>query len=145
MENMFQASLKTARRVTFLFIILFSGHAVRGFAQDSGAADTTIRIKQVVLATDVTDGAPTDIKANFSMADRYAFCHVNYENHGMPTTLRFKWYLNDSLLLNFQAKTPTGTGRSTYSVVTLQPGNWKVDVIAPGGATLKTLKFKVTP
>jgi hypothetical protein len=115
-----------------------------GWSQDA-ATDTTIRILNVVLSTDVEHSKPVNVKANFSMADRYAFCHVTYDNSGLPLFLRFRWYLNDVLLFTYDAKTVSGRNLITYSVATLQPGNWKVDIIAPGGSILKTLKFKVTP
>jgi hypothetical protein len=115
-----------------------------GWSQDA-ATDTTIRIRNVVLSTDVEHSKPVNVKANFSMADRYAFCHATYDNNGLPSFLRFRWYLNDVLLFTYDAKTVSGRNLVTYSVTTLQPGNWKVDVIAPGGSILKTLKFKVTP
>lgn len=133
------------RILLFPLVLLILGQLNPLSAQDQpSGADTTIVIRQVQMAADIENNAPLEVKNTFSMADKFAFCFVRYENYGMSTTLRFRWIYNDKLHFTFDAKTHTGRGLSTYSVVSLLPGNWKVELFSPAGMVLKTVRFKVT-
>lgn len=109
----------------------------------SASADLRV-VTATVCHTLTTDGAwrceaagPVSAPGRLSYYTRIASSHA--------TRVRHRWYLGDRLrheaALTVSAN--PGTGYRTFSRLTVSPGQWRVELLASGGAVLDETRFEV--
>lgn len=136
--------MKMISRLTGVFAvitILFTGHFTLA-QQQSSAPEANLTIRSMVLTPDVVDRQPVDSVQTFSASDSEAFCHIRVRNSGEPTTVTFRWLHNGEEYFTFDAKVGVSSNWRTYSSVTLQPGEWRVQILTPDGEVLTERSFR---
>ena len=101
-------------------------------------------LSATVCRTLTTDGAwrcdavgAVSAPGRLSYYTRIAYSHA--------TRVRHRWYLGDRLRheATLTVGANPGTGYRTFSRLTVSPGEWRVELVADGGAVLDQTRFEV--
>lgn len=102
-----------------------------------------IEILEFVLAEDVIEREPVNIRQTFSADDRQAFCFARINNPNEMINLEFRWFFEEELYFTLPVKIGQSKSWRTYSSVQPQPGAWRVELTTSEGQILKEIRFHV--
>lgn len=125
----------------FYILSLLCLPTVSLFGQEAATVDSSLVIDQFVLSEDVIEREPVNIRQAFYSDQGQAFCFARISNSAELITLSFKWYFEDELYFEFDAKVGTSPHWRTYSSVTLRTGLWRVELVDPDGKVLREIRF----
>lgn len=130
---------------TLLFLLAATPfQTLRAQSETSEFANDTTFIKEVVLAKNVVERTPRSIVQSFDVSDEQAWCFARiYNNRGL-INVTFRWFYEDSLYYEFDAKVGNSDNWRTYSSVTLREGLWRVEIVGPTNKVLKEIRFQVS-
>lgn len=123
-------------------VCAFSLLSLSVLAQD-GQDKPDLEIIQFVLAEDVIEREPVNIRQTFSAKDRQAFCFARIANPKDMVKLEFKWFFEEELYFTLPVKIGQSKSWRTYSSVQPQPGAWRVELTTEDGQVLKEIRFHV--
>lgn len=111
------------------------------------AADSGIKISEIVITSKIVKGKPIDsIKRLSSATDKNLYCFTRTIAPGSTDSqIRHIWYKGDEKAGEFTLPVK-GERWRTYSKKSIQKGSagdWRVEVIAADGALLKTVRFRM--
>jgi hypothetical protein len=117
--------------------------AVLGFAALPAAADGKVVVRDLVLTHNVDERMPTDSVDGFAAETDVGFAFVRVSNGGDPTQVKMVWSRNGVEQGSVPLNVGTSSSWRTWSRVSLQPGNWRVQVVNADGSVLSQREFSV--
>jgi hypothetical protein len=95
----------------------------------------------------VVDRVPVGTGVDFIASVGRLYCFTRITGAKTPTTVTHVWYFGESERARVTLSVGSASWR-TKSSKKIQPreiGSWRVDVVGPDGAILKTLLFAIAP
>lgn len=121
------------------------GILAAALAAPPAAAETSLVIRDFVLAHDIQQREPAGTTDSFRAGDGKAFAFARIWNSGQPTRIRFVWRRGDSVRSDVPVTIGTSPAWRTWSKVTLKAGTWRVALVDADGAVLAERAFNVAP
>jgi hypothetical protein len=124
-------------------IIVSLSPAVTSMAQET----SLLSVPQAVICQDVVDRQPINAGDSFNSSVGKLFCFTKITGAQSPTQISHAWYFGDTQRAKVTLSVQASSWR-TYSSKIIQPheiGDWRVEVLGPGGDILETLKFTILP
>lgn len=116
--------------------------ATPAVAQQSG---DSLAVAEAAIATSVVDREPQGGAESFPADVGQLYCWTSITNAGDSTAVEHVWYHGDEEVARM-ALTARGERWRTWSRKTIpsdRTGEWRVDVVGPGGAVLRSVRFTV--
>ena len=105
------------------------------------ANEHTLEVVQFVLARGVFDREPVQVTESFGPNDSSAYAYARVANTGEPATLIFVWRRAEEVHSVYTTTIGTSPGWRVWSLVTLQPGPWRVDLVTESGKVIASRSF----
>jgi hypothetical protein len=124
-------------------VILPLSPAVTSMAQQTAP----LVVQEAAICRDVVDRQPVGAGDSFAASVGKLFCFTKITGAQSPTQISHAWYFENSQRAKVTLSVQSSSWR-TYSSKRIQLheiGDWRVDVLGPGGEILKTLEFKIAP
>ncbi len=118
--------------------------ALAATTQPALAGDKVV-VRDVVLTHNVAERMPTDSVDGFAADTDVGYAFVRISNAGEPTQVKVVWSRNGVEQGAVPLNVGTSSGWRTWSSTSLQPGNWRVQVVDANGAVLSQKDFAVGP
>ena len=140
-----------------LSLSLFAGCALYcpSFSQDAPAAPSaaapaaapvaaspTFSVDSMVIAATVESRAPVGINSEFQADVGKVSCWARVSSSLAPVSLKFVWYKDDQVVLEWPYSLLTESGR-LWSTKTISTGKWKVEIVDGAKNVVKTASFEV--
>lgn len=103
----------------------------------------TLIVLEFLLAKDVIEREPVDIVQSYTVDDDRAWCFARIHNSREMQDVYFEWYHEDELYFEMNSKVGISENWRTYSSVSLQPGEWYVQLRDRHGEILDEIYFEV--
>jgi len=129
--------------IVIALIIVPLSHAVTSMAQET----TTLLVSEVSICRDVVDRQPVGAGDSFEASVGKLTCFTKITGSQSPTEISHAWYFGDTQRAKVTLTVKSSSWR-THSTKRIQPheiGDWRVDVLGPGGEILQVLQFKIIP
>jgi len=129
--------------VVIALIIVPLSHAATSMAQET----VILAVAEASICRDVVNRQPVGAGDSFEASVGKLFCFTKITGAQSPTQISHAWYFGDAQKATVTLSVKSSSWR-TYSSKRIQPheiGDWRVDVLGPGGEILQTLQFKITP
>jgi hypothetical protein len=117
--------------------------AVTSLAQETAP----LVVEEAAICRDVVDRQPVGAGDSFVASVDKLFCFTKITGAQGPTQISHAWYFGDTQRAKVTLSVKSSSWR-TYSSKRIQPyeiGDWRVEVLGPGGKILTTLAFKIAP
>jgi hypothetical protein len=124
-------------------IIVPLSPAVTSMAQETAP----LVVEEAAICRDVADRQPVGAGDSFVASVGKLFCFTKITGTQSPTQIYHAWYFRDTQRAKVMLSVKSSSWR-TYSSKRIQQheiGDWRVEVLGPGGEILKTLEFKIAP
>ncbi len=105
-----------------------------------------LTLKEAYMCESVKNFSPVNPAVVFSISAKSISCFTVFDPVPEKTVVYHKWYRKDRLTTT-QSLTLEPPAWRTYSSIQLREadkGPWRVEVVGPRGAILKTLRFSIT-
>ena len=124
--------------IIFVFFLVFLC-----FAQSQEA----INIEEMVFCTAIEERQPVGIDTVFSAGVERIFCYTKITGAEDTTDISHIWYFNAEEVANVTLSVKSKTWRtwSSKRLIEIWTGTWRVDVVLPSGAVLRSEEFVVKP
>jgi hypothetical protein len=148
------------RRISFSFFVMAVFYGL-SFSQDSqapaapaqdnaapapatvpAAAAPSFSVDSIAIADHVESRIPAGIASEFPWDIGRVSCWIKISSSRPPVPVKFLWYKNDELVLEWPYSLLVESGRlwSTKAVAT---GKWKVEIVDAAKNVVKTASFEV--
>jgi len=117
--------------------------AVTSLAQETAP----LVVEESAICRDVVDRQPVGVGDSFDSSVGKLACFTKITGAQCPTQISHIWYFGDTQRAKVTLSVKSSSWR-TYSSKRIQQheiGDWRVDILGPGGEILKTLGFKILP
>ncbi len=117
--------------------------AVTSLAQETAP----LVVEESAICRDVVDRQPLGAGDSFDASVGKLVCFTKITGAQCPTQISHIWYFGDTQRAKVTLSVKSSSWR-TYSSKRIQQheiGDWRVDILGPGGEILKTLGFKILP
>jgi hypothetical protein len=124
-------------------IIVPLSYAVTSMAQEAAP----LVVAEASVCRDVANRQPVGAGDSFEASVGKLYCFTKITGAQSPIQVSHAWYFGDAQRAMVALSIKSSSWR-TYSSKRIQPheiGDWRVEVLGPGGEILKTLVFKITP
>jgi hypothetical protein len=124
-------------------IIVSLSPAVTSMAQET----SLISVPEAVICRDVVDRQPISAGNSFDASVGKLYCFTKIIGAQTPTQISHTWYFGNTQRAEVTLSVKASSWR-TYSSKIIQPheiGDWRVEVLGPGGDILETLEFTIIP
>lgn len=128
----------------FAFIVMHLIFTTATYAQNQSNTNDTLYVINAVLAKNVVEREPVDIVQSYDVSDDEGWCFARIYNSEGLLTITFKWYHEDSIYIQVDAKIGESKSWRTYSNVQLKEGPWRIEIIGPDNSVLKEIRFNVS-
>ena len=108
-------------------------------------ADQALVIRDFVLSHGINKREPIYITDFFLSSDKRAYAFLRISNLGAPTIVSFVWYYEDRIHAAVELEIGTSPGWRTWSSASLQPGQWRVELLGHDGLVLAEHNFLALP
>jgi hypothetical protein len=119
--------------------------AVGGFSSLPAGADTSLVIREFVLAHEIENREPVGNTDFYRAGDGRAVAFARIWNGGQPTAISFRWRYGETVHADVPVSVGVSPGWRTWSTVDLRPGTWRVALVDADGAVLAEREFNVVP
>ena len=129
--------------VVIALIIVPLSHAATSIAQET----TPLAVAEASICRDVVNRQPIGAGYSFEASVGKLVCFTKITGAQSPAQISHVWYFGDVERATVTLSVRSSSWR-TYSSKRIQPheiGDWRVDVLGPGGEILGTLQFKISP
>jgi len=115
-----------------------------GAAQEaSGSAEEKgLRVEKAVAATAVEDREPVGEATEFEASVGRVYCWTKVLAETTPTAIKHVWYVDEQKVFEITLDIKYPSTR-TWSLKTIKPGAWRVDITDEGGTVLSSVSFTV--
>jgi hypothetical protein len=131
-----------------LLIMIASIIVPLSLALTSMAQDTApLVVEESAICRDVVDRQPVGVGYSFDASVGKLACFTKITGAQSPTQISHAWYFGDTQRAKVTLSVNASSWR-TYSSKIIQPheiGDWRVDILGPGGELLKIMEFKILP
>ncbi len=124
-------------------IIVSLSPVVTCMAQES----SLLVVEEAAICQDVVDRKPVGVGDSFDASVGKLVCFTKITGAQSPTQISHVWYFGDTQRAEVTLSVKSSSWR-TYSSKIIQPheiGDWRVDILGPGGDILKIIEFKTLP
>jgi len=114
-----------------------------GLAQSAGP----LEVATAAVCRDVVNREPVDAGTKFPLSVGKLSCFTKVIGVEGSSKITHVWYLEDQERFRVDLAV-NGPNWRTFSTKAIRPGDegsWRVDVVDPAGAVLKSVPFEVTP
>ena len=111
----------------------------------TGFAQAPVTITEVVICKGIQDREPVEAGEVFSSNVGKVYCFTR-TSAVAQATIKHVWYLEDEKRAEVSLNVGASPAWRTSSSKTIRPidaGNWKVDILGPDDAVLKTVTFVI--
>jgi Protein of unknown function (DUF2914) len=126
-----------------ILLIIILALPVVGLAQSAGQ----LQVADVAICRDVVNREPVDAGTTFPLSVGKLSCFTKITGVEGSSKITHVWYLGDKERFRIDL-TVNGPTWRTFSTKAIRPGDggsWRVDVVDPAGAVLKSVPFEVAP
>jgi hypothetical protein len=111
-------------------------------AQEKPTADQGLKVEKAVAATGVENREPVGEATEFEASVGKVYCWSKIAAETVPTTIKHVWYQGEQKVFekDLDIKFPS---TRTWTVKTIQAGNWRVDITDEAGKVLDAVSFTV--
>lgn len=111
------------------------------FCQD----DSSLEVMDAAMCLNVENRACVDSKEEFSTADETLYCFTKVTGAKGDIEVTHVWYYGDFERARISLSVRSSSWRtfSSKRIQAHETGKWRVEVLGPGGTTLKTIPFTV--
>jgi hypothetical protein len=104
-------------------------------------------VANAVICRDVVNREPVDAGTTFPLSVGKLSCFAQVTGVEGSAKITHVWYLGDKerSRIDLTVNGPTWRTFSTKAIRPGDAGSWRVDVVDPAGAVLKSVSFEVTP
>lgn len=129
----------------FLALVALTTFAWSGLAMAQEASADSLAVADAAIATSVVDREPQGSAESFAADVGQVHCWTRIVNAGDSTTVEHVWYHGEQELARIPlvARGPSWRTWSTKTVPPDRTGEWRVDIVGPGGTVLRSLRFTV--
>jgi len=124
-------------------IIVSLSPVVTCMAQES----SLLVVEEAAICQDVVDRKPVGVGDSFDASVGKLVCFTKITGAQSPTQISHVWYFGDTQRAEVTLSVKSSSWR-TYSSKIIHPheiGDWRVDILGPGGDILKIMEFKTLP
>lgn len=125
----------SVRLISFLFFIVL-------VFCNKGLLASSLQTNRMVLATDVVNREPENIKESFHSDDPKIVAFAEFKSE-VKQTITFCWFHNQKPYSQWKTTVPSSSRYRTYSQITTRPGSWKVQILDQDHNVLKEQSFDV--
>ena len=142
------------RAVCLAFFAIVAQYGL-SFSQDSSAsaqapvaapasnpASPSFSVDSIAIAANVESRMPVGAGSEFPWDIGRVFCWVRISSSHAPVPLKFVWYKNDEMVLEWPYSLISESGR-VWGMKAVATGNWKVEIVDAEKNIVKTVNFKI--
>ena len=107
------------------------------------APKASVKLEKLVIAKAIENREPGGEAASFGADVTKVYCWTKFAVPHPAAKVRYVWSLNGAKIDEYEASLNVDVAR-WWAAKTVQPGSWKVEVLAEGGESLGSGEFKVT-
>lgn len=122
------------------FLALFLSVSSIAWSQNTPSSDT-LRVSELSLSTAIVNREPVDQLDEINAQMEQLWCFVRINNPTEEQQISFNWFFEGELYLNHQAKVGVSPRWRTYSYVTPNAGQWRIEVRDSTGKLLAEKAF----
>lgn len=129
--------------IVIALIIVPLSLAVTSMAQETA----TLLVSEASICRDVVNRQPVGAGDSFEASVGKLACFTKITGSQSPTEISHVWYFEDTqrAKVTLTVKSSSWRTHSTKRIQSHEIGDWRVDVLGPGGDILQVLQFKITP
>jgi hypothetical protein len=116
--------------------------ATLAVAQEKAAGDQGLKVEKAVAATSVENREPVGEATEFEASVGKVYCWSKIAATTVPTTIKHVWYQGEQKVFEKDLDIKFASTR-TWTVKTIQPGSWRVDITDEAGNVLDSVSFTV--
>jgi hypothetical protein len=148
--SIFSKERRTIMKRVFCFLIVLVmviavhlSQVVPVKAQETGS----IEIAVGAICRDVVDRQPLGVGNSFPASVGKLYCFTKIVGALSPIEISHVWYFGytERARVNLAVGSSAWRTNSSKIIQSHEIGDWRVDVLGPGGEVLQTLQFKITP
>jgi len=117
------------------------------FKEEGRESLRTVSVTEAVICRDVYNRRPLVVGSSFKSSVYRLYCYTKIASTQSPTEISHIWYFGETEKARVKLPVKSSKWR-TYSSKQIQSheiGDWHVEVLAPQGELLQTLRFEITP
>jgi hypothetical protein len=99
-------------------------------------------IDSIAIAGNIEQRMPVGVGGEFAWDVGRVSCWARVSASQAPVAMKFKWYKNEELALEWPYSLISETGR-VWSTKAVATGNWKVEIVDAAGNVVKTASFTI--
>ncbi len=122
--------------------VLFVASLAAAQEKAPAAEDQGVKVEKAVAATGVEDREPVGEATEFEASVGKVYCWSKIAAETVPTTIKHVWYHGEQKVFEMDLDIKYPSTR-TWTVKTIQPGDWRVDITDEAGTALDSVSFTV--
>jgi hypothetical protein len=99
-------------------------------------------IDSIAIAGNIEQRVPVGVGTEFPWDVGRVSCWARISSSQAPVAMKFKWYKNNELVLEWPYSLLSESGR-VWSTKAVASGNWKVEIVDAAGNVAKTASFVI--
>ncbi len=111
-------------------------------AQAPAAASPSFSVDSIAIAANIESRVPLGIGSEFPWDVGRVFCWIRISSTHAPVPVKFLWYKNDEMVLEWPYSLLSESGR-LWGMKAVSTGKWKVEIVDGAKNIAKTVKFEV--
>jgi hypothetical protein len=135
------------KKLSFLSLVIMAALLIGVTAPVAAQDAPALVVQDPAICLDVVTRACVDANDVFPAAVGKLFCFTKILGAQDPTTITHVWYFGDieRARVNLTVRSANFRTFSSKRIQAHEIGNWRVDVLGPGDALLKSITFEVVP
>jgi hypothetical protein len=115
---------------------------VSASAQVSAAGSPSFSVDSIAIAGNIESRVPVGVASEFAWDVGRVFCWVRISSSHAPVAVKFVWYKNEEMVLEWPYSLISESGR-LWGMKAVATGKWKVEIVDGSKNIVKTASFEV--
>jgi hypothetical protein len=111
-------------------------------AQVSAAPSPSFSVDSIAIAGNIESRMPVQVNSEFPWDVGRVFCWVRISSSHAPVPVKFLWYKNEEMVLEWPYSLISESGR-LWGMKAVATGKWKVEIVDASKNIVKTASFEV--
>jgi hypothetical protein len=127
---------------TLYYISFSQNSAASAPAQVSAAPSPSFLVDSIAIAGNIESRVPVGVASEFPWDVGRVFCWVRISSSHAPVPVKFLWYKNDEMVLEWPYSLISESGR-LWGMKAVATGKWRVEIVDASKNIVKTASFEV--